>query len=215
MNEKTQVKRAFQIGFVCIFTYVTNYFLRNLLSVLTPEMIESGRYTEEYLALLASVYMVVYASGQLVNGVLGDRIKPKYMVSCGLLVASLALLLFYVQGNGLLGIIAFGLLGFGLSMMRGPLVKVISENTAAKHARICCVFLSFSSFAGPLLAGFAAILMDWSAAFLVAALISLVMAAFVFFFLTLFEKKGMIVPVKKAAVEKSGKKRIIFVQKFL
>lgn len=207
MNEKTQIKHAFEIGSICIFTYIANYFLRNLLNVLTPEMIESGHYAEEYLALLASVYMVLYASGQLINGVLGDRIKPKYMVSCGLMVASLALLLFFVHGTGVFGIISFAMLGFGLSMMRGPLVKVISENMQAKHARVSCVFLSFSGFAGPLLAGFAAILMNWSIAFLVAALISFAMAVFIFICLTLFEKKGMVVPLQKKATENRGKKQ--------
>jgi len=207
MTEKNNFKKAFQIGFVCIFTYVANYFLRNLLGVLTPEMTNSQSFTEGYLAHLASVYMVVYAAGQLVNGVLGDRIKPKYMVSCGLLIAALSLLLFYFQGQReALGILAFGILGFGLSMMRGPLVKVISENTAPGHARICCVFLSFSGFAGPFLASFAAMLLDWHTAFLVAAIISLAMSAFVFFMLTLFEKKGMIVPIERKSAMTTGKK---------
>ena len=198
MTEKSQLKKALQIGFVCIFTYVASYYLRNLLSVLTPQMIESNAYTAEYLALLASIYMIVYAAGQLVNGIIGDHVKPKYMVTLGLLLAAVALLAFYLFRMELLGMLAFGLMGFGLSMLRGPLVKVISENTLPKHARVCCVFLSFSGFAGPLLAGLVALLTNWSTAFLFSALVTLAMAAFAFFSLTLFEKKGLIVPVQKS-----------------
>jgi sugar phosphate permease len=204
MTDQKPLKKAAEIGFVCIFTYVINYVLRNLLGVLTPEMINSGICTKEYPALLTSVYMVTYAVGQLINGVLGDHIKPKYMVSGGLSLASVSMFLFYLIHRGTVGVIVFGTLGFGLSMMRGPLVKVISENTKPKHARICCVFLSFSSFAGPLIAGFAALIFDWKTVFLVASLTALAMAIFAFLALTWFEKCGMIVPIQKATA-KNGK----------
>jgi len=208
MSETSQFKKALQIGFVCIFTYVASYFLRNLLSVLTPQMLNSHAYTEEYLALLASVYMIVYAAGQLVNGMIGDHVKPKYMVSGGLSLAAVGLLIFYWNRIEILGIFAFGLMGFGLSMLRGPLVKVISENTLPKYARICCVFLSFSSFAGPLLAGLAAILLDWRNVFLFSALITLAMAAFAFCCLTLFEKKRMILPIQATKAPDAPRQRV-------
>ena len=210
MKEQSQFKKALQIGFVCIFTYIISYYLRNLLGVLTPEMISGGVYTEAYLALLASVYMIVYAAGQLVNGFIGDHVKPKYMVTLGLTVAALALLAFTYIKQELLGILAFGLLGFGLSMLRGPLVKVISENTLPQHARVCCVFLSFSSFAGPLLAGLSAMLFDWQAVFLFSAFATLSMAVFAFLMLTWFERRGMVRPVTEQTERKEKGKVDLF-----
>ena len=51
-------KIAFLIGVVTIGIYVVNYYLRNMLSVTTPELLLSGKYTEEGVALLSSIYMI-------------------------------------------------------------------------------------------------------------------------------------------------------------
>lgn len=198
-------RKALEIGFVSVFTYIISYYIRNLLGVFTPEMVASGAYTEEYLAFLASIYMVVYAVGQILNGVIGDIVKPKYMVTLGLSITASGLLFFSFVHGGVLGMIGFGAVGFGLSMLRGPLVKVISENTLPKYARLCCVFLSFASFAGPLLAGLAAMLLDWTSVFAVSGILTLAMAVFSFTCLTIFEKKGMVVPI--ARPEKKAEKK--------
>lgn len=210
MNERMAGKNAFKIGFVCIFTYVISYYVRNILGVLTPSMLKSGVYTEEYLALLASVYMIVYASGQLVNGIIGDYVKPKYMVALGLSISAAGLFLFSFVNAAMIGILSFGIIGFGLSMLRGPLVKVISENTLPKYARICCVFLSFASFAGPLLAGFASMVLQWHGVFVLSGALCLAMAAGSFVVLTIFEKRGLIIPLAKQKREKTAQSGGIF-----
>lgn len=204
-EQEGQLGKAFKLGFVCIFTYVISYYIRNLLGVLTPAMEESGLYTKTYLASLASVYMIVYAAGQLFNGIIGDYVKPKYMVAAGLFVSSAGLFLFSCCGYGVAGVIGFGTVGFGLSMLRGPLVKVISENTLPKYARVCCVFLSFASFAGPLLAGLAAMAMKWHTVFVFSAFALFIMAVFSFTMLTVFEKRGMVVPLEKKTEGKRGR----------
>ncbi|MBQ8409641.1 MAG: MFS transporter [Clostridia bacterium] len=196
MEKNYDLKKAFKIGFVCIFTYLINYYIRKLLPVLSTDMIGSGEYTEALYALMSSTYMIAYAVGQLINGVIGDYIKPKYMVSLGLTVSSAGLFVFSFVSSSLADVVAFGIIGFGLSMMRGPLVKVISENTKQKYARVCCTFLSFVSFSGPLLVGLVAAFMDWKTVFVFSAFFSLAIAIFAFVTLTLFEKKGMIVPIE-------------------
>lgn len=185
-------RRAFTLSFICIFTYVISYFVRNLLNVLTPTLTASGTYTEEYLALVASTYMIVYAAGQLVCGTIGDYIKAKYMILIGLSLSAAGLYTFALVHHNVIGIIAFSFVGFGLSMLRGPLVKLISENTSPKAARIACVFLSFSSFAGPLLAGLVAMFLDPRGVFLVAATFTLLMGVFCFVLFSFFEGRGII-----------------------
>lgn len=80
------LKRAMGLGSIGIFAYIANYYLRNLLSVATPNMLKSGEYTPEFIGFLSSVYFIVYASGQLVNGLVGDMINPKHMIFIGLTV---------------------------------------------------------------------------------------------------------------------------------
>ncbi|MDD6736155.1 MAG: hypothetical protein PUE13_07585, partial [Clostridiales bacterium] len=86
-EDKYELKKAFKIGSVCIITYMMSYYMRNILSVMTPEMLETGDFSKEFIATMSSTYMIVYALGQLVNGIIGDIIKPKYMVFTGLMFA--------------------------------------------------------------------------------------------------------------------------------
>ena len=87
MNQEKAISKKWigiLVGIVCIGTYVVNYYLRNMLSVATPELLLSGNYTETGIGLLSSVYMIFYAGGQLVNGFLGDMVPPRWMIFIGI-----------------------------------------------------------------------------------------------------------------------------------
>ena len=150
MDKNTQ--KAWRIGSFCIATYLASYVTRNILSVSTPEMIKEAFFTKEYTGLLSSICFIFYAAGQLINGFIGDRVHPKYMIIMGLGISSVSTFVIPIFDNRILHFTAFALIGFGLSMLRGPLMKVISENTAATHARMICTLCSIAGFSGPLIA---------------------------------------------------------------
>ena len=189
---KPELKKAWQIGLLTISAYLANYYLRNMLGVLTPEMLSAGVTTKNLAGLLSSTYMLTYAVGQLFNGVLGDIFNPKYMASIGLAAAGLASIAFPFLGGTVPQLLCFAVMGYALSMMRGPLVKIISENTQAAYARTICVFFSFASFAGPLLAGFFAMLFAWNRAFVAAGIVALLLAVAAYLILTVMERRGTI-----------------------
>ena len=185
-------KKAIVIGTTCIGTYVVNYYLRHILSVLTPALIESGGFTVEHIANLSSAYMLLYAGGQLINGFLGDIFSPKNMASIGLYVSGGAMMAFPLIHIDWLQILCFAAFGFGLSMLRGPLMKIISENTKPNYARLICVFFSFASFAGPLVASGFALINQWNLTFMVAGGVAIGLGVLAFFILTAMEKKKLI-----------------------
>lgn len=194
--ENYEFKKALKIGSVCIFTYMMSYYMRNILSVTTPEMLENGDFTKEFIATMSSVYMIVYASGQLVNGIIGDIIKPRFMVFIGLVLAGVSLIGFPFAAVPIEQVCCFAVLGFGFSMLRGPIVKLVSENTLPTHARMCCVMLSVSCYAGPLIAGLFAMFLKWKPVFIVSGIISLLLAVFSYITFAVLEKSGLIVPMK-------------------
>ena len=51
---KPEIKKAWQIGLISIIAYLANYYLRNMLGVLTPEMLEKGLTTEAFAGFLSS-----------------------------------------------------------------------------------------------------------------------------------------------------------------
>lgn len=193
MNEN---KKATVIGTTCILTYIVNYYLRHILSVLTPTLLSTDKFTIEYIATLSSTYMFLYAVGQLINGFLGDILSPKNMVSAGLLVSGGSMLLFPLSNVHPLQIICFACLGFGLAMLRGPLMKIISENTKPNHARLICVFFSFASFVGPIVASLFAMLKGWKLPFIFAGITAIVFAVVTYIVLSAMETKGLISYIK-------------------
>lgn len=190
MDKNTQ--KAWRIGSFCIATYLASYVTRNILSVSTPEMIKEAFFTKEYTGLLSSICFIFYAAGQLINGFIGDRVHPKYMIIMGLGISSVSTFVIPIFDNRILHFTAFALIGFGLSMLRGPLMKVISENTAATHARMICTLFSMAGFAGPLIASILSIFFKWRAVFTATGVISVIITVLAVAAITTLEKRGEI-----------------------
>ncbi len=185
-------KIALTIGIVCIGAYLTNYYLRHILSVLTPKLLEVEGFTVEHIALLSSIYMFFYASGQLVNGFIGDYISPRKLASLGIFVAGTVSIVFPLLCNRFLQMVLWAFFGFALSMVRGPFMKIISENTSSNRARKICMFFSFASFAGPLIASLFAMIGNWKWAFIIAGAVSVLASVITYTALTTMERKGQI-----------------------
>lgn len=170
----SEVYNAFKIGATCICIYMMSYCIRNLLTVSTAEILKEGLMSKEKLGFLSAVYYGVYAFGQLINGVIGDMVAPKKMVVPGLLASGIASCIFPFVPNYIIQLLLFGIMGFGLSMLRGPLVKIISENMKESHARLACVLLAAGVYAGPFIVSFAAAIFEWKYVFLIFGIITVI-----------------------------------------
>ena len=195
-------RKAILIGGMCSISYLAVYLARNILGTVSPQMIENGFFTTEEIGKLSSIYFVTYAVGQLINGAIGDKIKAKYMISFGLILAGVCNLLFAAfSGSVLMAYISYGMTGFFLSMIYGPMTKVVAENTEPIYATRCSLGYTFASFFGSPLAGVLAALFAWQAVFTSSSAVLLIMGFICFTVFTVFEKKGLI-EYNKYQVEK-------------
>jgi OPA family glycerol-3-phosphate transporter-like MFS transporter len=193
MKLKPSVKNAISLGVLCSVAYLSVYFARNILSAVTPQMVASGEFTNEYIGKISSVYFVCYAVGQLVNGWLGDRIKSRYMVAIGLSMAGVTNLVFvYAAPNPLLAPLVYGATGVFLSMIYGPLCKVVSENVEQKYVQRCHLGYTFASFVASPMAGVCAAFLSWQGVFITGSSFLFLMAVLVFASFLFFERKGVI-----------------------
>ena len=192
MNLSKNAKNAIMIGSLCSISYFAVYIARNILSAVTPQMVALG-YTEEYIGSISSLYFVFYAVGQLINGSIGDKIKAKWMISTGLLGAAVTNFVFSrVTVYPTTAMIIYGLTGFFLSMIYGPMTKVVSENTEPHHATRCSLGYTFASFFGSPTAGLLASFLAWEAVFAVSSGVLILMSAAGFCFFTAFERRGIV-----------------------
>lgn len=193
ISKKESVRKAIYLGVLCAISYLAIYIARNILGSVSPKMIEGGAFDAEQIGLLSSVYFITYAVGQLINGAIGDKIKPKYMISIGLVMAGAFSFLFVAVSDSLLAAyVVYGMVGFFLSMIYGPMVKIIAENVDPLYTHRCTLGYTFSSFVGTPMAGVLAAVLAWQGVFGVSASMLVIMGIICFFVLLLFEKKGII-----------------------
>lgn len=185
-------KKAIMIGSLCSVSYLAVYIARNILGAVTPQMVDEG-YTEAFIGRISSLYFVCYAVGQLLNGAIGDKIKAKYMICTGLLGAGLANILFsLLAADELSATVAYGATGLFLSMIYGPMTKVVSENVEPLYATRCSLGYTFASFFGSPGAGLLAATLAWQSVFAVSSAVLAVMAITGFVCFTVLERKGVV-----------------------
>lgn len=208
MIKNKNMRNAVYIGTLSAISYLICYFCRNILSVVSPQMIESSDITVEFIGTLSSFNMFCYAIGQLINGIIGDRVKAKYLVSCGLLISGTCCLAMPFSDLSIVMIGAYSLIGFFLSMLFAPLVRLIAENTHPTYAMRCCLALTFASLMGAPVAGAASMLFKWENVFRLCGGLLIIVGAICFSVLALFEKRGVITYKEtKKELQKGGNLR--------
>ena len=202
--KNAKVRNAVYLGTLCSVSYLGVYLARNVLSAVTPQIVEGGKYNEEYIGNLSSLYFIFYAVGQLINGIIGDKIKAKHMLSFGLLLAGVCNAIFpLVIHNTFWANAAYGMTGFFLSMIYAPMTKVVTENTEPIHAVRCSLGYTFASLFGSPLAGVIAAVLVWQSVFYVSSIALVVMGIICFVIFSIFEKSG-IVKYGQYKIQKGG-----------
>ena len=214
--QDTEVKKAISLGGICMLSYLACYFARNLLSAVTPQMLESDIFTLDAIGMMSTACMITYAIGQLINGVIGDIVPTKYMVSGGLVLSGVCNLALPFLPSAIGVTVAYSVSGFFLSMLFAPITKVVTENTLPRYATRCCLGYTFASIFGVPLAGVAAVLFDWQTAFVVCSATLGVMGVGCFLFFVFCERKGWVQYKKReTGNDFSNKKRGIDVKALL
>lgn len=207
MEKTGKLSKVLLIGILCVVSYCTVYVARNVLGAVTPALLDIG-YSEEYVGQISSLFLVFYACGQLINGFIGDRIKAKYMITAGLVLAGISNIVFPYVIDNLVGAIAvYGVNGFFLSMIYGPMTKFVSENLEKKEAVRVSVAYGFSSYVGSPVAGLLAAFLIWNDTFSTAGVALIVMAVVTMgIVLTLEKREGVVYNVGKKERKKGGVK---------
>ena len=190
--EKKDVRNAFLIGTLSAVSYLACYFCKNILSVVSPAIVKTTDITVEFIGTLSTANMFCYAGGQLVNGVIGDKVKAKYLVSSGLTMSGICCLLMPFSNVPIIMVVAYSFIGFFLAMLYAPLVKLIAENTHPTYAMRCCLGLTFASLLGVPAAGALSLFFGWQQFFQFCGALLIVMGVVCFGMLSLFEKKEII-----------------------
>ncbi len=199
-----KAQEAIMLGGMCAISYLAVYLARNVLSTVSTQMVSEGIFNKEYVGSLSSVYFIAYAIGQLINGIIGDRIKAKYMISLGLISAGISNFVFsLVPAVPFFSYLAYSMCGFFLSMIYAPMTKVVADSTEPIYATRCGVSYTFSMFFGSPLAGVLAAFFAWQGVFAISSAALIIMGTICFSVFTIYERKKI---VKYNTYKKTEKK---------
>ena len=124
MEQPKHVKR---IAWLCTLVYFTSYLLRKNLGIMLVKVCSDMGFAESAFAVVLTGLTVCYGGGQLVSGVLGDKISPQRMIVCGLFAASLANIAIAFTNSILLMTVVWCINGFAHSMLWSPIIKLFTE----------------------------------------------------------------------------------------
>jgi len=120
-------KSAKKLTMLCWFSYMINYLARYGFSTSMSEMVADGIFDITFAGAVGTAFLAAYGTGQLVNGLIGDKIHPKFMIFIGLVGSAVMNILVGLSSNAVLIIILWCLNGYFCSMLWAPLVRCFSD----------------------------------------------------------------------------------------
>lgn len=127
MDEKLLNKGVKRLIWLCWFAYSMSYIGRLNFSACMAEIMATEGITKAYAGSVGTGFLACYGVGQLVNGLLGDRVSPKIMVGIGLFGAGCSNVLMGLNSAPAWMIVIWCLNGWFQSMLWSPVIRCFSR----------------------------------------------------------------------------------------
>ena len=118
-------KQAKRIAALLSMVYFASYLMRKNFSVMLAAITAAG-FDAVALGAVGSALTVSYGAGQIISGVLGDKIKPRYMLTIGLFLAAICNLLMPFCAQIPLMTVIWFVNGFAHAMLWPPMVRLMA-----------------------------------------------------------------------------------------
>lgn len=177
---KLESKReASQLCFLLTVVYMVSYITRTNFSVIVSEMVTSTGFAKSQLALPLIGSFITYGVGQLLSGVLGDKISPKRLVSIGFLGTVVVNVLIPFCPNHWWMLFVWSMNGFAQAMMWPPIVRIITSSYTGDACKKTMTTVSSGGHVGTVIIYLSAplviLLTGWKGVFIGSAIIGAVM----------------------------------------
>ena len=148
MSKGTIRPRARSIAWMLTLVYFASYFTRINFNVMLVNIYPDLGVEKSELAIVITALTIAYGAGQVINGFLGDKIKPQWMLTGGLSLAIASnVAMFFAQPILPMAII-WCINGFAHSMLWPPIVRLMSVYLTDEEYSYAAVRVSWgSSFA--------------------------------------------------------------------
>lgn len=193
---------------LCWLAYTVTYIGRLNYNASIAEILVVESITKEQAGLISTGAFITYGAGQMINGILGDRISPKWMMMTGLTLSAVVNICMGVTSSFGVMLVLWSINGFLQSMTWCPIIKLFADYLQQKRREKALVNISTCVPVGTLLAyALSALLIalfSWRAVFFVAAVIMLATAAIWMVGVTMTEKHSQKDGVVEEETQQTG-----------
>lgn len=130
------------------FTYTVAYLCRVNISTALDKLSVGLSVSTEYLGGASSIYFVTYAVGQLINGIVGDRVDPRRFIMLAAGLTGGINVTLGLQTSGAVFLLLWGVNGFCQSMFWGSLLRLLSFYTREDQRKNVSTIMSTTSVMG-------------------------------------------------------------------
>lgn len=144
MPVKNKQKTAFLIFLCCWATYMTAYLCRVNFSSAMDALCAERHMAEDRLGAAGAVFYAVYACGQLINGYIGDRVKPDRFILLalgGTMLCNMGMAAARTSGQMTA---LWGVNGYFQSMFWSTIIRILALNSPPEKRVTVSVAISLS-----------------------------------------------------------------------
>lgn len=179
LNKLTSKRDINFLTFLFALTYMVSYITRINYGAIIVEMETATGISKSMLSMALTGSFITYGTGQVISGIIGDRISPKRLVSIGLCVTVLMNLAIPFSESPYLMLAVWCINGFAQSLMWPPLVRLMTTLLSAEDYKNAATKVSWGSSFGTiavyLLSPVLISISGWKSVFFFSALLGLVM----------------------------------------
>ncbi len=115
-----------RLAWLFAFLYCASYVTRINFAAIIQEVITETGFAKDSLSVILVALSVSYGVGQIINGRIGDKIRPQNLIFIGLCTATVANLLFPLSASSVwVMTLLWTVNGFAQAMMWPPMVKIM------------------------------------------------------------------------------------------
>lgn len=138
-------KRAKAIAWLLTLVYFASYLMRKNFSVMLVDICGELAVEKSAIAIVSTLMTITYGAGQIINGILGDRIKPQTMLTTGLgLAAACNVAMFFAPNIPVMAAI-WAVNGYAHAMLWPPIVRLMSMHLNSDEYGYSAVRVSWGS----------------------------------------------------------------------
>ena len=117
------------LALLLALVYFSSYVTRINFAAIIQEIITATGFAKSALSVIPVCLSITYGTGQIINGIIGDRVKPQTMILCGISCVSAMNLIFPFFSASIPAMcVLWAINGFAQAMMWPPIVKILVTN---------------------------------------------------------------------------------------